>query len=303
MNTYQLAEKDFENKLKQLSNQYRSEKAVNDELRKIYCQKAVEIYKGVNASELGMNFSLIREVFLFDEQMQRSLIIEENKMVANEVKEFLKEYSGNSSEIINIKVTLAHTMIESNNKSQWDNELYEIWHQTMKDIPGFTDALMKEKSYWDNWREKNFKIENSNANTDPAMIFSVYMPVVVKKEESSGIQKVVNNLDVLPGSVFNSIIEDFNSFQLHKYINDFSVKSINLGLEGDNWVFSIKTNEFVSDEKRDSFLDTFKLQISEGWGEAMGGKKVKHENSCFFVSFDHENAQIMEEVKKKNKIK
>ena len=307
MNTYQIIEQDFLNKVTQLAEQYKNEVSINDSVRELYCEKVGQLYKRLNSGENGLNFGLAKKVFLFDEQMNKSLTLLENKILANEIKEFLKDYSANSQEVINIKVSLAHTMIEDNKTCQWDDEVYSIWKNTMKDVPGFNEALIKEKSYWDNWREKNFKIEvNNNTESqeaETAMTLLVYMPIVLKKEQSNGVQKNLQDFSEFPDVYFKSIIDDFNGFKLHKYISDFPIKDIVLGIESENWVFRVRSQEVLNDNQKELFLDLFKSQISEGWGESMGGKRVKTEDSCFFVSFDHENAQISEEIKKKNKIK
>ena len=180
-----------------------------------------------------------------------------------------------------------------------DPEKVKIWHSTFKDIPEFAPAFQEE-------------IEQSEKRLQDIMatiqLPKNEMPPLVETVSFNVPYQFTCNGEIMAGvheGLLNQLVEDYNSFDLHGYMQ-LPFKCIGTSVEAkDSWVFNFDIGEVLEGEQRVEALKQLKSelagQLSDGWGESMEQTEVLEGVDLYRPGFDYDKITLVspkKEVKK-----
>jgi hypothetical protein len=224
-----------------------------------------------------------------------------------QASERYKEMYLKNSEFMDGVSSVAYVMCEirDGKSNGLDSDKVKVWHDTFKDIPEFAPAFAEEIQYMIDMRVKVLEqakaMQSPRAETPSLVeIISISVPYEFKKNGKKTTE--------LHEGLIEQLVEDYNAFNLHGYM-DLPFACIDTKMEAkDTWVFHFHVGEVLEGEKRVEAIKALKEelsgQLSDGWGESMEQIQVLEGSDIINPGFNYKKLVVLGDKKAaKNKMK
>ena len=176
------------------------------------------------------------------------------------------------------------------------NPVRNEWLKVFKEHPNFKTSLTSEEKHWENvdiqYKSKDVDYSDRIKVLSERPIVATYIFAVPAKIKS-------DNLDIFLNTqlykLADSIVEDFNSFQLEGYLDEIGTDCVNSSVQFNNMSFTFKFN--YARELNKSEINTLKEelagQLSDGWGESIEQQSILIDNEDVAIGFEYNHITLV----------
>ncbi len=213
-------------------------------------------------------------------------VFEKRLLAENSLHDYL---SSPSDILLKMCATTAYTTFKNLDDSSlvkhFQTDLKHMWLDVFKDVPDFAQTFERELNYWTDWHNKMMSSIPQKVVAPVTNTYSFDVPLSLNCSDPGVL------LDIDLSAQVNYLIHEFNSFELHGYMNDVGNDCVKSYMSCSGNVFHISfdySHPLTSDELM-TLQDELEGQLSDGWGESMTPHRTLYDNAEVAIGFDYDN--------------
>lgn len=236
--------------------------------------------------------------FNFDTQFWLKIILAEQKFKASESLSLCIEMKGKDVflEMAADLGAIFYNRAKEDLTEDVANDIEKIWLQSFSNFPIFSEEWEKNKTRRIESEKEYTATISEYVEPETIQILEIKVPSDIKE---SGSLKIDNNQSTFiqesPEYIkfMNDRIDFFNNFHLHSYMDIPECHSVEMAIDGSDYIFTLKMNKEVNLEKIKKALLG---QLSDGLGSNLSQKPLLIEDKIYYFDFDNEKSSDIYQV-------